>query len=106
MFKDLRPLWPYLRKYRGTLLLGFVCVLLTNGIWALFPQVIRRATDTLNGAGQGDAEALRHQLVTYALLLLAIALSKGVFQFLTRWLVIGVSRDIEYDLRNDVFRHL
>ncbi len=106
MFKHLRPLWPYLRKYRGTLVLGFICVLLTNGIWALFPQVIRRATDALNGIEHGNVGTIRHQLLIYALLMLAIALSKGVFQFLTRWLVIGVSRDIEYDLRNDVFRHL
>jgi ATP-binding cassette subfamily B multidrug efflux pump len=106
MFRHLRPLWPYLRNYRGTLLLGFICVLLTNGIWVLFPQVIRRATDALNGIDRGNAGAIRHQLLTFSLLLLAIAFSKGIFQFLTRWLVIGVSRDIEYDLRNDVFRHL
>jgi ATP-binding cassette subfamily B multidrug efflux pump len=106
MLKHLRPLWPYLRNYRGTLLLGFICVLLTNGIWVLFPQVIRRATDVLNGIGSGNAGDIRRQLLTFALLLLAIAFSKGIFQFLTRWLVIGVSRDIEYDLRNDVFRHL
>ena len=30
----------------------------------------------------------------------------GVFQFLTRWVVIGISRDIEFDLRNDLFLHL
>jgi ATP-binding cassette subfamily B protein len=100
MRKHLQQLWPYLRKYRGTLLIGFICVLLTNGIWVLFPQVIRLATDALR------AGATRRQLLTYSLLMLAIALSKGIFQFLTRWLVIGVSRDIEYDLRNDIFRHL
>jgi ATP-binding cassette subfamily B protein len=38
--------------------------------------------------------------------MLAITFSKGIFQFLTRWLVIGVSRDIEFDLRNHLFRHL
>ena len=106
MLKHLRPLFPYLRKYRGTLLLGSICVLLTNGIAVLFPQVILRATDALNAMDRRDPEAIRHQLLIYALLLLAVALSKGIFQFLTRWLVIGVSRDIEYDLRNDLFRHL
>ncbi len=35
-----------------------------------------------------------------------IALGKGIFQFLTRWIVIGISRDIEFDLRNDLFSHL
>src|SRR5206468_12145497 len=38
--------------------------------------------------------------------LLAIAAIKGIFQFLTRWIVIGVSRDIEFDLRNDLFQKL
>jgi ATP-binding cassette subfamily B protein len=106
MFKRLRPLFPYLRKYRATLLLGFICVLLTNGIWVLFPQIILRATDALNAMDRRDPGAIRHQLLIYSLLLLAVAFSKGIFQFLTRWLVIGVSRDIEYDLRNDLFRHL
>ncbi|HEV3039283.1 MAG TPA: ABC transporter ATP-binding protein [Candidatus Angelobacter sp.] len=106
MFKRLRPLFPYLRKYRATLLLGFICVLLTNGIWVLFPQIILRATDALNAMDRRDPGAIRHQLLIYSLLLLAVAFSKSIFQFLTRWLVIGVSRDIEYDLRNDLFRHL
>src|SRR5947209_8913507 len=112
MHKNLRPLYPYLWKYKGTLLFGAVCVVFTNGIWVLFPQVIRRATDFLdritshqglNGLMTGEA---RHQLFIYVLLLLAVAFSKGIFQFLTRWLVIGISREIEYDLRNDLFRHL
>jgi ATP-binding cassette subfamily B protein len=42
----------------------------------------------------------------YAALLLAIAVTKGIFQFLTRWIVIGISRDIEFDLRNDLFARL
>lgn len=71
-----------------------------NGIWVLFPQVIRRAVDDLNRG------ATRQKFMTYALLLLAIAGTKGIFQFLTRWLMIGVSREIEFDLRNDLFRRL
>ena len=39
-------------------------------------------------------------------MLLAIAVTKGIFQFLTRWIVIGISRDIEFDLRNDLFARL
>ena len=98
--KSLRPLVPYFRKYRRSYLLGTICVFLTNGIWILFPQVIRRAVDDLY------LGVTRHKLVTYALLLLAVAAGKGIFQFLTRWVVIGVSREIEFDLRNDLFRHL
>src|SRR6201994_3045395 len=42
----------------------------------------------------------------YAALLVAVSLAKGVFLFLTRWIIIGISRDIEFDLRNDLFRQL
>jgi ATP-binding cassette subfamily B protein len=100
MLKNLQPLFPYLKKYRVTLFWGALTVLFTNGIWVLFPQVIGRAVDDLNRG------ATRQKFVTYALLLLAIAGAKGIFQFLTRWLMIGVSREIEYDLRNDLFAHL
>ncbi len=95
--KSLRPLIPYLKKYRGSYVVGTICVFLTNGIWILFPLVIRRAVDDLH------LGITRHKLVTYALLLLAVAATKGIFQFLTRWIVIGVSREIEFDLRNDLF---
>src|SRR5437764_13473391 len=90
MLKHLRPLFPYLRKYRGTLRLGSICVLLTNGIAVLFPQVILRATDAFNAMDRRTPEAIRHQLLIYALLLMAVALSKRVFQFWSWWRVFGV----------------
>lgn len=100
MIQQLRPLFPYMKKYRPTLLFGAVCVVLNNGVWILFAQVLSRAINDLNTGHP------RHRLLTYASLLLAIAGTKGIFQFLTRWLIIGVSREIEFDLRNDLFRHL
>ncbi len=100
MLKNLRPLFPYLKKYRVTLFWGALTVFFNNGIWVLFPQVIRRTIDDLNHG------ATRHKFMVYALLLLAVAGTKGIFQFLTRWLMIGVSREIEFDLRNDLFARL
>ena len=97
---NLRPLLPYLKKYRSGFLVGAVCVLLNNGTYILFPQIIQRAVDGLNHGIDW------HKLLLYSLLLVAVVLTKGVFQFLTRWIVIGISRDIEFDLRNDLFRHL
>ena len=99
--KSLRPLYPYLKKYRRGFMVGTVCVLLLNAIAVQSPQVIRVALDYLEKGGRSIGK-----LGFYALILVAIALSKGVFQFLTRWIVIGISRDIEFDLRNDLFRHL
>jgi ATP-binding cassette subfamily B multidrug efflux pump len=98
--KNLRPLLPYLKKYRSGFFIGAVCVLLNNGTYVLFPQIIQRAID---GLKQGITW---QQLLVWALLLVAVVLTKGVFQFLTRWIMIGISRDIEFDLRNDLFRHL
>jgi ATP-binding cassette, subfamily B, multidrug efflux pump len=98
--KRLRPLVPYLKRYRRGLVWGGLCVLFNNGVWILFPQVLRRAVNDLNSG------VTRQKLLTYSLLIIAIALVKGIFQFLTRWVVIGISRDIEFDLRNDLFAHL
>jgi len=108
MLKNLRPLLPYLRKYRATYSIGALCVLCNNGIWIVFPLVIRRAIDVLNaGVGQHKHPALiRHDLMVYSLWLLGIAGAKAIFQYLTRWILIGVSREIEFDLRNDFFAHL
>lgn len=100
LLKSLRPLLPYLKKYRSSYIWGTLCVFLNNGIWILFPQVIRRAVDGLHSS------ITREKLLTYTLLLLAVAGFKAIFQFLTRWIVIGVSREIEFDLRNDLFQHL
>ena len=98
--KNLRPLVPYLKRYRSGLFWGGLCVLFNNGIWVLFPQVLRRAVNDLNSG------VTRHKLLIYSLIVIALALAKGVFQFLTRWVLIGISRDIEFDLRNDLFAHL
>src|SRR5271167_1411346 len=97
---NLRPLVPYLKRYRGGLVWGGLCVLFNNGIWVLFPQVLRRAINDLNSG------VTHEKLLTYALFVIGLALIKGIFQFLTRWVVIGISRDIEFDLRNDLFAHL
>ncbi len=98
--KSLRPLLPYVKRYRWVYAFSTVCVFLHNGIWVLFPLVLGKASDDLNEG------VTRHKLLVYAGVLLAIAVTKGIFQFLTRWIVIGVSRDIEFDLRNDLFERL
>ena len=100
MFKNLRPLFPYLRKYRATFVIGGVCVLLNNSVWILFPLVLRLAIHGLNTG------VTIPKLGRYAAMLLAVAAAKAIFQYLTRWILIGVSREIEFDLRNDLFTHL
>jgi len=98
--QSMRPLLPYLKRYRWSFVAGAVCVVLSNGAWAGLPKVIGNAAQSLEGGVN------RHKLFIFALQVLALAVVRGIFLFLTRWIVIGVSRDIEFDLRNDLFAHL
>src|SRR5271155_5052978 len=98
--KSMRPLLPYLKRYRWGFVAGVFCIFLSNGAWILLPQVIRHAIDDLN-SGVTSAKLLH-----FAWQMLEVAAVRGVFLFLTRWIVIGISRDIEFDLRNDLFAHL
>src|SRR5712671_6403698 len=98
--KSMRPLLPYLKRYRWGFVAGVFCIFLSNGAWVLLPQVIRHAVDDLN-TGVTSAKLLH-----FALQMLELAAVRGIFLFLTRWVVIGISRDIEFDLRNDLFAHL
>src|SRR5215469_3785661 len=100
MFRKLDPLKPYLYRYRLQFFWGGLALLLNNAIWIHFPQIIGRAINDLNRG------VTRHKIVIYSLALIVVALSKGIFQFLMRWILIGISREIEFDLRNDLFRHL
>ncbi|MFT4112298.1 ABC transporter ATP-binding protein [Silvibacterium sp.] len=100
MFQRLKPLFPYMRRYSRGYMWGGLVTILSNAVWILFPHVIGSAIDDLNHG------VTRQKIVLYAGLLIAISLSKGVFLFFTRWIIIGISRDIELDLRNDLFLQL
>ena len=97
----LRPLFPYLKKYRSAYIWGGVCVLLMNTTWVLFPPIIGHAIDDMRKTG-----VKLHTIGMLALMLLAVSVVKAIFQFLIRWVLIGASREIEFDLRNELFRHL
>ena len=97
MFEEFLPLVPYLRRYRRAFVWGGIATVLSNAVWIFFPQVIRIAIDDLNHG------VTNHKILLYAGALVGISAAKGVFLFLTRWIIIGISRDIEFDLRNDLF---
>ena len=100
MLQKLRPLFPYMWRYRRGYLAGALCVVCSNAIWVFFPLVIRNAVNDLT------QHLTRRGILEAALLLTVLAVSKGIFLFLTRWILIGISRDIEYDLRNDLLLSL
>jgi ATP-binding cassette subfamily B multidrug efflux pump len=100
MWKSLQTVRVYLWRYRRGLALGLGALVLKDVAGAVQPLVIRSAIDTLSRA-MGMLRLLR-----FAGLLVALAAFKGLFQYWMRVIIIGISRDIEYDLRNDLFRHL
>jgi ATP-binding cassette subfamily B multidrug efflux pump len=100
MFPDLGPLFGYMRRYRWGYLWGLLSCVATNAIGVLFPTVLGRAVDAL------DKGITHERVLFFAGLLVAISLGKGIFLYAQRWILIGISRDIEFDMRNDLFRQL
>jgi len=97
---SLRHLLPYLGKYRTKMAIGFAMVLLTVISGMCAPWVLKYVVDDLKAAFSRD------KLIVYATLILGIAATEGFFRFWMRKILIGVSRDIEFDLRNDFLAHL
>jgi ATP-binding cassette, subfamily B, multidrug efflux pump len=100
MLRDLRPLFAYMRRYRWGYLWGTLSCIATNAVAVQFPRVLEKAID---GLRQG---ASRNQILLFAGLLVGISVVKGIFLYAQRWILIGISREIEFDVRNDLFLHL
>ncbi|MBB5344238.1 ABC transporter ATP-binding protein [Tunturibacter empetritectus] len=100
MLERLKPLAPYLRRYWKNLAWGGVAVILYNTIKVLIPIVIGHAIDDMQN---GITES---KVVHHTLRLLLIAVLSAIFLYITRQVIIGASREIEFDLRNDLFSNL
>ncbi len=100
MLANLKPLYPYLRRYWKMFAWGGVSVILYNVLKVVIPVIIGHAVDDLQHSINP------HKIVMHALRLLAAAAASALFLYVTRQVVIGASREIEYDLRNDIFANL
>ncbi len=100
MLKSLSTLWPYVLRYRRGLALGIGALLMKDVLAAALPLVIKYGIDSLTRGFQIRI------VIQMAALLVALSVVKGIFQYWMRVIIIGISRDIEYDLRNDLFGHL
>jgi ATP-binding cassette subfamily B protein len=97
---SIRPLYPYLRRYWKHLAWGGVAVVIYNALRILIPGVIGHAVDDLKTG------VTQQKILFHALRLLALAAASAVFLYITRQVIIGASREIEFDLRNDLFANL
>ena len=123
-WQHLKPLLPYIARYKGMVVLGLTFDALM-GIVGSLPQLIQGIiTDSLNGLPQplstltGSARHLlspllkyyapfnKRALAIYCITIVVLMILKGIFSFWTRWILIGVSREIEFDLRNDLLHKL
>lgn len=100
MFDKLKPLAPYLRRYWKHLAWGGVSTILYNVIKVLIPLVIGNAVDDMKH------NLTQEKILHNALILLLIAALSAIFLYITRQVIIGASREIEFDLRNDLFANL
>ncbi len=100
MLRDLAPLFAHMRRYRWGYLWGLLSCISTNAIGVQFPRVLGDAIDAISRG------TTRQHILLFAGLLVAISAGKGVFLYAQRWILIGISRDIEFDLRNELFLKL
>jgi ABC-type multidrug transport system fused ATPase/permease subunit len=100
MIAALKTVWPYMRRYRLALVLGLLALALKDLAGAVIPLITRAGVDTVMGG-----ETLG-RLWWVCGSIVAAALFKGFFQYWMRVLLVGLSRDVEYDIRNDLFARL
>ena len=97
----LRTLHPFLRPYRGAILLGLLLVVVANAFAAVAPRLLGLAIDAI-----GRPDATQRTVLTYAGLVILFAVAAGAARYGMRELLNGMSRRIETDLRDAFFEHL
>ncbi len=100
MLQRLKPLFPYLRRYWKSFAWGGLALIVYNCAKAMIPLLVGSAVDDMRRNIHAAA------VWQHALALLGIAVVSAVCLYLTRQIIIGASREIEFDLRNDLFAHL
>lgn len=106
--KELQYLNKYFIKYKFQFLLGILITIIAQ-IFSLFtPELIGDSIKTIEEFGRNtnsNTETIRGELLNNILLIVATTLIAGVLTFLMRQTLIVMSRHIEYDLKNEIFRH-
>ena len=100
MFSTLRAITPYLVRYRWRYALGLAALVLKTLGSAAFPVIVGMTIDSLH------SEASLTNLYWWIAVLLAVALFRAVCQHYRQWILQSISRDIEFDMRNDFVRRL
>ncbi len=97
-----RPVLQILAKYRLLLYIGFACVLVTQAAHMVLPRLVQVGVEAITDPGAVDRSVVNRM----ALFIILLAVVRAVSQFWMRWILVGVSRRMETDLRQRVFEHL
>lgn len=100
MRDTLKTIWPYVWRYRRGFALGMGALVLKDLLGAALPLAMRSGIDSLNRGFEMST------VLKFAAALVLLSALKGLFQYWMRVILIGISRDIEFDLRNDLFGNL
>ncbi len=100
MKKSFQTMLPYLKRHKRKLGLGMGALVMKDLLAVLSPLIMKRGVDALTGHFE------MRDVFLFASLLILLSAIKGLFQYWMRLLLVGVSRDLEFDLRNDLFAHL
>ncbi len=98
--RSLFELKPYILKYRRLIFFGILAILMSEFFYVVIPILIGRAVDSLKTGVTFD------KLLFFASLILGSTILSGIASFFTRQTIIVASRKIEYDMRNDFYRHV
>jgi len=98
--EDLRKFARYFRNYKLQLTLGILCILGSVTAGLFIPFIVGRAIDA------NWTEVTWPKLTVAAAKVLGASLISGLFLFLQRRILIGMSRNVEYDMRKEFYRHL
>jgi ATP-binding cassette, subfamily B, multidrug efflux pump len=96
----MRRLYVYMLRYKWRYVFGFVCLLATATVAMIIPYFLKRAVEVIEH--DRELSGLRF----YVLLIVGLALVQGVARTFSRFTIFNIGRDVEYDLRNDLFAHL
>ncbi len=102
----MRRLFSYLARYRARYLFGCLCLIATATLAMSIPVMLKRAVDSIPGSGASPAADGVRTAALYALAVIVIAIAQAVVRTFSRFVIFNVGRDVEYELRNDLFRHL
>lgn len=97
-------LWKYVRNYRGRYIVGSVCLIGTATMVMAIPALTQRAIDTVGATDLGPDRLDRVATLTAAIV--ALAILQAAIRTFSRILIFNAGRDVEYDLRGDLFGHL